>query len=320
MKIKLGIMFQDQEKLTRQSSALEVLCSRVADAPVYTAAGTVTFQPGASMLARYVERRGSSLPEKSEATLEGSQSPPDFFSTLRNMDYANCMREKDVEIARLKSLVEEKETESAEVPRLRDQFLRTLTSPFFDSPPLRTLCSTLDVSARCCTEAKNLISTLTSERDGLASEVSTLHSAFRDFKEKMEAQQEAQAQVLYNRVAELEAHVMDVLACYDESFEVSPSYNGILGSCFRPGPWNFVCKRVLEAGLMSNGVPEPPFPRSTTYNPEMLRPNFLRRANLLGEASTSAAALSVEDLDTDEDLGSMVCMPQFEDPRFEILP
>ncbi|GKG37454.1 hypothetical protein Tco_0447627, partial [Tanacetum coccineum] len=65
-------------------------------------------------------------------------------------------------------------------------------------------------SQAACTEAKNLISTLTSERDGLASEVSTLHYAFRDFKEKMEAQQEAQAQVLYNRVAELEAHVMDV--------------------------------------------------------------------------------------------------------------
>ncbi|GKD95383.1 hypothetical protein Tco_1375220, partial [Tanacetum coccineum] len=37
---------------------------------------------------------------------------------------------------------------------------------------------------------------LTSERDRLTSE---------DFKEKAEAQQEEQAQVLYNRVAELEA-------------------------------------------------------------------------------------------------------------------
>ncbi|GJV69912.1 hypothetical protein Tco_1485421 [Tanacetum coccineum] len=46
----------------------------------------------------------------------------------------------------------------------------------------------------------------------------------------------------------------------------------------------------------------------------------LSSQNLLGEASTSAAPLSVEDLDTDEDLGSVVCMPQFEDPRFEILP
>ncbi|GJR63038.1 hypothetical protein Tco_1505200 [Tanacetum coccineum] len=303
MKIKLGIMFQDQEKLTRQSSALEVLCSRVADAPVYTAAGTVTSSRGKTLVTPTSNVGGSSQPETSEGSADS------FYETAALNSEDAKRWEKDVEIARLKSLVEEKETESAEVPRLRDQFLRTLTSPFFDSPPLRTLCSTLDVSARCCTEAKNLISTLTSERDGLASEVSTLHSAFRDFKEKMEAQQEAQAQVLYNRVVELKAHVMDVFACYDESFEVSPSYNGILGSCFRPGPWNFVCKRVLEAGLMSNGVPEPPFPRSTTYNPEMLRPNFLRRANLLGKASTFAAALSVEDLDTDEDLGSMVCMP-----------
>ncbi|GKA02229.1 hypothetical protein Tco_0674894 [Tanacetum coccineum] len=46
----------------------------------------------------------------------------------------------------------------------------------------------------------------------------------------------------------------------------------------------------------------------------------LSSQNLVGEASTSAATLSVEDLDTDEDLGSVVCMPQFEDPRFEILP
>ncbi|GJR24189.1 hypothetical protein Tco_0972716 [Tanacetum coccineum] len=46
----------------------------------------------------------------------------------------------------------------------------------------------------------------------------------------------------------------------------------------------------------------------------------LSSQNLLGEASTSATSLSVEDLDTDEDLGSVVCMPQFEDPRFEILP
>ncbi|GKC88528.1 hypothetical protein Tco_1149177 [Tanacetum coccineum] len=46
----------------------------------------------------------------------------------------------------------------------------------------------------------------------------------------------------------------------------------------------------------------------------------LSSQNLLGEASTSAVAPCVEDLDTDEDLGSVVCMPQLEDPRFEILP
>ncbi|GJW59298.1 hypothetical protein Tco_0106029 [Tanacetum coccineum] len=46
----------------------------------------------------------------------------------------------------------------------------------------------------------------------------------------------------------------------------------------------------------------------------------LSSQNLLGEASTSAAAFRVDDLDTDEDLGSVVCMPHLEDLRFEILP
>ncbi|GKB08974.1 hypothetical protein Tco_0837286 [Tanacetum coccineum] len=48
--------------------------------------------------------------------------------------------------------------------------------------------------------------------------------------------------------------------------------------------------------------------------------SFALLNNLLGEASTSAVAPCVEDLHTDEDLGSVVCMPQFEDPHFEILP
>ncbi|GJY74849.1 hypothetical protein Tco_0479280 [Tanacetum coccineum] len=46
----------------------------------------------------------------------------------------------------------------------------------------------------------------------------------------------------------------------------------------------------------------------------------LSSQNLLGEASTFAVAPCVKDLDTDEDLGSVVCMPQLEDPLFEILP
>ncbi|GKF51977.1 hypothetical protein Tco_0148444 [Tanacetum coccineum] len=124
------------------------------------------------------------------------------------------LREKDVEISRLKSLVEEKETESAEVPCLRDQVSVLTAEKSFLSAEVSALKSivsqkdtdisllnssatylksALDDSQAACTEAKNLIFTLTSERDGLASEVSTLYSAFRDFKEKMEAQQEAQA-------------------------------------------------------------------------------------------------------------------------------
>ncbi|GJU32434.1 hypothetical protein Tco_1176023 [Tanacetum coccineum] len=351
------------------------------------------------------------------------------------------LREKDVEIARLKSLVKEKETESAEVPRLRDQVSVLTAEKSFLSAEVSALKSVvsqkdtdislldsratylksaLDDSQAACIEAKNLISTLTSERDGLASEVSTLHSAFRNFKEKMEAQQEAQAQVLYNRVADLEAYVMDLamVKCLK-----SPEYQGIMGHDLG---------RVVDFGMQEglaagheHGVAGTPLSAIVAYNPETAEANYLdairaleeadfpsvhflkskkdsgmdevldcflldgplaslpeaahlhpclkqlsvpiyhadvnaivgetslsfallnvhTRAegtkkhvaalrqlmvdivshplssqNLLGEASTSVAALFVKDLDTDEDLGSVVCMPQFEDTHFEILP
>ncbi|GKG10725.1 hypothetical protein Tco_0342125, partial [Tanacetum coccineum] len=133
------------------------------------------------------------------------------------------LREKDVEIARLKSLVKE-ETESVEVLHLRDQVSVLAADKSFLSAEVSSLKSVvsqkdtdisllvsrasylksaLDDSQAACDEAMNLISSMSSERDGLASEVSILYSAFRDFKEKMEAQQEAQAQELYNCVAEL---------------------------------------------------------------------------------------------------------------------
>ncbi|GJR69007.1 hypothetical protein Tco_0015072 [Tanacetum coccineum] len=289
-----------------------VRSSRVADAPVYTAADTVTSSRGKTLVLPTSDVGGSSQPETSEEsadsfyetavlnsedakrwyiprwnitndsllddgfscrTLVDRVAPPGFFSTLRNMDYDQLFEEfnvgaarqiclgsevrsrtehelelkeklrakydargvllgeKDAEIARLKSLVKEKETESAEVLRLRDQVsvlaadksLLSAEVSALKSAVLQKdtdislldsrasyLKSALDDSQAACDEARNLISSLSSERDGLASEVSTLHSAFSDFKEKMEAQQEAQAQELYNRVAELEAHVMDV--------------------------------------------------------------------------------------------------------------
>ncbi|GKG20747.1 hypothetical protein Tco_0380548, partial [Tanacetum coccineum] len=99
--------------------------------------------------------------------------------------------EKDVEIARLKALVQEKETDSAEVFRLRDlvsglsaeksslgaelSALKSVVSQketdisLLDSRATY-LKSCLDDSQAACSEARNLISALTSERDGLASE------------------------------------------------------------------------------------------------------------------------------------------------------
>ncbi|GKD45601.1 hypothetical protein Tco_1270246, partial [Tanacetum coccineum] len=414
-------------------------------------------------------------------TLVDRVASPSFFSTLQNMDYDQLfeefnvraarqiclgsevrsrtehelelkeklrvkydaqgvlLKEKDAEIARLKSLVQEEETKSAE----KETDISLLDSR------ATYLKSILDDSQAACNEARNLISTLTSERDGLASEVSTLHSAFRDFKEKMEAQQEAQAHVLYNRVAELEAHVMDVSGRLEGEFYPayltalagrrwllthrmelamvkclkSPEYQGILGHALGRAV-DFGMQEGLAAGH-EHGVTGTPLFALMAYNPETAEANYLdavraleeadfplvqllkskkdsrmdevldcflldepladlpeaaylqpcleqlsvpiyhanvktvvgetslsfallnvhTRAkgakkhaaslrqlmvdiishllssqNLVGEASTSAATFSIKDLDTDEDLESVVCMPKFEDPRFEILP
>ncbi|GJY23489.1 hypothetical protein Tco_0397147 [Tanacetum coccineum] len=322
------------------------------------------------------------------------------------------LSEKDAEIARLKSLLKEKETEAAEVLRLRDQ-VRTLS--FLIDSVLRTSSPPLDDSQAACDEAKNLISSLSSEKDGLVSEVSILRSSFRDFKDKMEAQQEEQAQELYNRVAELEAHVMDVSGRLEGEFY--PAYLTALAG----RRW------LLTHGMelaMKHGIAGTPLSAVVAYDPETAKNHYfdavraleeadfplihllkskkdsgmdevldcflldgplanlpeaaylqpcleqlsvpiyyadvnvvvgenlsfallnvhnraegarkhaaaLRRLmvdivshplssqNLLGEASTSAVAFCVDDLDTDEDLGSVVCMPHLEDPRFEILP
>ncbi|GKB53619.1 hypothetical protein Tco_0904372 [Tanacetum coccineum] len=528
-----------------------VRSSRVADAPVYTAADTVTSSRGKTLVVPTSDVGGSSQPETSEEsadsfyetaalnsedakhwyiprwnitndsllddgfscrTLVDRVAPLGFFSTLRNMDYDQLfeefnvgaarqiclgsevrsrtehelelkeklrakydargvlLREKDAEIARLKSLVKEKETESAEVLRLRDQVSVLAADKSFLSAEVSALKSAvsqkdtdislldsrasylksaLDDSQAACTEAKNLISTLSSERDGLASEVSTLHSAFRDFKEKMEAQQEAQAQVLYNRVADLEAHVMDVSGRLEGEFYPayltalagrrwllthgvelamvkclkSPEYQNILGHALGRAV-DFGMQEGLAAGH-EHGVAGTPLSAVVAYNPETAEANYLdavraleeadfplvhllkskkdsgmdevldcflldgpladlpeaahlqpcleqlsvpiyhadvnavvgetslsfallnvhTRAegakkhaaalrqlmvdivshplssqNLLGEASTFAVAPCVENLDTDEDLGSVVCMPHLEDPRFKILP
>ncbi|GKC67439.1 hypothetical protein Tco_1100037, partial [Tanacetum coccineum] len=206
-----------------------VRSSRVADAPVYTAADTVTSSRGKTHVAPTSDVGGSSQLETSEGSTDSfyetaalnSEDAKRWYIPRWNItndslldDSFSCRTLKDVEIDRLKSLVEEKETESAEVSRLRDQvFVLTAEKSFLSAEvsalksvasqketdiSLLDSCTTylksaLDDSQAACTEARNLISTLSSKRDGLAFEVSTLHYAFRDFKEKMEAQQEAQA-------------------------------------------------------------------------------------------------------------------------------
>ncbi|GJV53033.1 hypothetical protein Tco_1448774, partial [Tanacetum coccineum] len=119
-----------------------------------------------------------------------------------------------------------------------------------------------------------------------------------DFKEKAEAQQEEQAQVLYNRVADLEAYVMDasgrlegefypaylttlagrrwfltqgiqldVLKCFK-----SPEYQGILGHALGHAV-DFGMQKGLEAGY-EHGVAGTPLSAIEAYNPEAARTSY----------------------------------------------
>ncbi|GJX40552.1 hypothetical protein Tco_0255542, partial [Tanacetum coccineum] len=119
-----------------------------------------------------------------------------------NAKYAargKLLEKKDSEILRLKSQLAEKEAETAEVVRLRDQ----VSSLSGEKSALTAEVSALKVTI---TKKDHDISLLDSHATHLES---ALNDA-QDFKEKMEIQQEEQAQELYNRVAKLEAHVMDV--------------------------------------------------------------------------------------------------------------
>ncbi|GKE52096.1 hypothetical protein Tco_1487252, partial [Tanacetum coccineum] len=133
--------------------------------------------------------------------------------------HGKLLEKKDSEILRLKSQLAEKEAETAEVVRLRDQVSSlsgeksaltaevsalkvTITQKDHDISLLDSrathLESALNDAQVACTEAETKITLLASEHDRLASKVSSLRVGFKDFKEKMEIQQEEQAQELYN--------------------------------------------------------------------------------------------------------------------------
>ncbi|GKG18650.1 hypothetical protein Tco_0372948, partial [Tanacetum coccineum] len=88
------------------------------------------------------------------------------------------LEEKDLEILKLKSELAEKEAEAAEVSALKI----TVTQKDHDISLLdsraTSLASTLDDAKVTCAEAGYKITSLASERDRLASEVSSLRAGF----------------------------------------------------------------------------------------------------------------------------------------------
>ncbi|GJS80302.1 hypothetical protein Tco_0730183 [Tanacetum coccineum] len=374
---------------------LPLASSRVADAPVYTAADIVTSSRGKTLVLPTSDVGGSSQPETSEestdsfyeTTILNSEMPkcwyfppgtkptihclddgfslPHWSRTEHELELKEKLRvkydargvllgEKDAEIARLKSLVKEKETESAEVLRLRDPRRNTDIS-LLDSRA-SYLKSALDDSQAACDEARNLISSLSSERDGLASEVSTLHSAFSDFKEKMEAQQEERAQELKCQEGLAAGHEHGIagtplsavvaynpetaknnyldarscmflldgpLATLPEAAHLQPCLEQLSVPIYHADVNAVAGETSLSFALLNVHTRAEGAKKHAAALRQLMVDivsHPLSSQNLLGQASTSVVISCVEDLDTDEDLGSVVCMPQFEDPRFEILP
>ncbi|GJZ97871.1 hypothetical protein Tco_0670324, partial [Tanacetum coccineum] len=149
------------------------------------------------------------------------------------------LEEKDLEILRLKSQLAEKEAEAAE----KDHDITLLDSR------AAHLTSTLDDAKVACAK------------------VSSLRAGFQDFKEKMEVQQEEQAQELYNRVAKLKAHVMD----------------GILGHALG---WaiDFGMQKGLEAGY-EHGIARRSLSMVDAYNPEVAKASYDNVVKALKDAS-----------------------------------
>ncbi|GJV34986.1 hypothetical protein Tco_1407463, partial [Tanacetum coccineum] len=184
-----------------------------------------------------------------------------------------------------KSQLVEKEVEAAE-----DHDISLLNSR------ATCLASILDDAKVACVEAGNKITSLASERDRLAS---------KDFKERMETQQEEQAHELYNRVAELKAHVMDVFGHLEGEFYPtymttlagrrwlltygiqlallkclkSPKYQGTLGHALGRAV-DFGMQEGLEAGY-EHGTAGINLSAFDAYNPEVARASYINAVKAL---------------------------------------
>ncbi|GKE22729.1 hypothetical protein Tco_1434241, partial [Tanacetum coccineum] len=291
----------------------------IADVPVYTVAATVTSARENVGVTPTSDVAGSSHLETSEGSDDSFYKLPVLNSAKakRCMDYEQLYTEFNVGAARQICLESELRSHAKHELKLKEKLKgkydarekakraeraetaeKDIDISLLDSRATY-LKSALDDSKVACAEAESLITSLTSKRDRLTSEVSTLHTAFQDFKEKAKAQQEEQAQVLYNRVAELEAHLMDVSGRLEGEFYhaylttlagrrwflthgiqlavlkclKSPKYQGILGHAMGRA-MDFGMQEGLEAGY-EHGVAGTPLSAVEAYNPEAAKTNYL---------------------------------------------
>ncbi|GJQ93092.1 hypothetical protein Tco_0004231 [Tanacetum coccineum] len=229
-----------QEARGERGQEKEVSCA--ADAPVYTTADIVTSSRGKTLV----------LPTSGVAVV--------FPASRVLFRLAADKSLLSAEVSALKNVVSQKDTDISLLDS-RASYLK----------------SALDDSQAACGEARSLISSLSSERDGLASEVSTLYIPFSWILRGIWKPSGKKKFRSYGR-------------------------DGLL-----PTRWKVTMVTMLK------------FPRNVTK--EILGRFRTSRGSMWVKLATLCSfAFCVDDLDTDEDLGSVACMPHLEDPRFEILP
>ncbi|GJX94467.1 hypothetical protein Tco_0349053 [Tanacetum coccineum] len=244
---------------------------------------------------------GPSQPEESEGSDDSFYEPPtlDPFEAKRwsRAEHELELKEKleAKYTARVSSLYGEKSALIVEVSVLKVTVTRKDHDISLLNSRATCLASTLDDAKVACAEAGNKITSLASERDRLASEVSSLRAGFQDFKERIEIQQEEQAQELYNHMAKLEAYVMDVSSRLEGEFypaylttlagrrwlltyEIqlallkclkSPEYEGTLGHALGRAA-DFGMQEGLEAGY-EHGTAGRNLSAVDAYNPEVAK-------------------------------------------------
>ncbi|GJY34754.1 hypothetical protein Tco_0419223 [Tanacetum coccineum] len=215
--------------------------SCAADAPVYTAADVVTSSRGKTLV----------LPT----------------SGVGGVGCVN-LSEKMLEIAKLKSLLKEKERRRGECVSQKDTVISLLDSR------ASHLKSSLDDSQAACDEAKNLISSLSSEKDGLVSEVSILHSSFSFCGNFYPAYLTALAGRRWLLTHGMELAMVKCLK--------SPEYQRILGHTL-----GRAMDYGMQEGLVArheHGIAGTPLSAVMAYDPETTKNNYFDAVRALEEA------------------------------------
>ncbi|GJR55332.1 hypothetical protein Tco_1405853 [Tanacetum coccineum] len=214
-----GLILEDSSvsELNLQTRPL-VTRSSITDVPVVTVVATTTIAADVSSITN-----DSMLDDPYVCRdLTDCLALPAFFSQLQ----------KEAKIAHLRSLLSLKESEAAEAIRLCEQVsvveaadvvkgdeLRDLKEKNFALEEEKDILSERVMTLESVTTLKETkVVSLESERGGLVNQISLLESALEIFKQQMEAIQDEQATVLCNRVMELDAQLLEMVAHLEGEF------------------------------------------------------------------------------------------------------